>query len=73
MSSESEQLKQRTMAFALKALQLVDKIPSTHSGQVVGRQLAKSATSVSEQFLGNNLNAYKLAKVVIEGKSHFDT
>jgi four helix bundle protein len=50
MSVESEQLKQRTMAFALKALRLVDKIPNTHSGQVVARQLAKSATSVGANY-----------------------
>jgi four helix bundle protein len=50
MSSQSEQLKARTMAFALKALQLVDKISNTHSGQVVARQLAKSATSVGANY-----------------------
>jgi four helix bundle protein len=50
MSSQSEQLKTRTMAFAIKALQLVDKIPNTHGGQVVGRQLAKSATSVGANY-----------------------
>ena len=50
MSVQSERLKERTMAFALKALQLVDKIHNTHGGQVVGRQLAKSATSVGANY-----------------------
>ena len=50
MSLESEQLKQRTMSFALTVLRLLDKVPNTHSGQVVGRQLAKSATSVGANY-----------------------
>ena len=50
MSVQSERLKERTMAFALKALQLVDTIHNTPGGQVVGRQLAKSATSVGANY-----------------------
>ena len=38
------------MSFALTALRLVDKVPNTHGGQVVGRQLAKSATSVGANY-----------------------
>ena len=50
MSLQSEQLKQRTMSFALTVLRLIDKVPNTHSRQVVGPQLAKSATSVGANY-----------------------
>jgi four helix bundle protein len=50
MGVQSEQLKQRTMSFALAVLRLIDKVPNTHGGQVVGRQLAKSATSVGANY-----------------------
>ena len=38
------------MAFGLAVLQLIDKLPVTASGQTVGRQLAKSATSVGANY-----------------------
>ena len=38
------------MSFALMVLRLIDTFPHTHSGQVVGRQLAKSATSVGANY-----------------------
>ena len=38
------------MSFALRVLRLIDRIPTTHSGQVIGRQLAKSATSVGANY-----------------------
>ena len=38
------------MSFAINVLRLVDKLPQTPSGQVVGRQLAKSATSVGANY-----------------------
>jgi len=38
------------MAFGLAVLQLIDKLPETASGQTVGRQLAKSATSVGANY-----------------------
>jgi four helix bundle protein len=47
MSVQSEQLKQRTMQFALDVMQFVDTYPPTTSGQLVGRQLSKAATSVA--------------------------
>ena|SRR5947207_22755 len=52
MSTESERLKERTMKFAVIVLRLVDKFPPTASGQAVGRQLAKSATSVGANYRG---------------------
>lgn len=50
MSFQSDQLKQRTMSFALNVLRLIDKLPTTFSGQVISRQLAKSATSVGANY-----------------------
>ena len=50
MSVQSEQLKQRTMQFALDILRLVDSFPHSTSGDLVGRQLAKSATSVAANY-----------------------
>jgi four helix bundle protein len=50
MSDMSEALKERTMTFAINVLQLVDKLPKTLSGQVVGKQLARSGTSVGANY-----------------------
>jgi four helix bundle protein len=52
MSLQSEQLKARTMQFALDVLRLVDTFPQTIAGDVVGRQLAKCATSVAANYRG---------------------
>jgi four helix bundle protein len=51
MSEQSETLKERTMAFSTAVLRLVDALPHTTSGDVVGRQLVKSATSVGAEFI----------------------
>jgi four helix bundle protein len=50
MSVQTEQLKQRTMRFALDVLHLVDTFPITTSAQLVGRQLSKAATSVAANY-----------------------
>ena len=50
MSEQSEQLKERTMAFAVDVLRLIDKLPRTIAADVIGRQLAKSATSVASNY-----------------------
>lgn len=50
MSLQSEQPKQRTMSFALMVLRLIDRLPTTQSGQDIVRQLAKSATSVGANY-----------------------
>jgi four helix bundle protein len=47
MSAQSERLKQRTLQFGLDVLGLVDGFPRTTAGDLVGRQLAKAATSVA--------------------------
>jgi four helix bundle protein len=50
MSTFSEELKERTMAFAESVLRLVDKLPRTPAGRVVANQLAAAATSVPSNY-----------------------
>ena len=50
MSTLSEQLKERTMQFSLAVLRLIDEFPRTIAGDVVARQLARSATSVASNY-----------------------
>jgi four helix bundle protein len=50
MSDQSEILKKRTMSFAITALRLVDTLPRTVAGDVVARQLARSATSIGSNY-----------------------
>jgi four helix bundle protein len=50
MSIQSERLKQRSFQFAVSVLDLVDRFPQKTSGFVVGRQLAKAATSVAANY-----------------------
>lgn len=45
-----EELKARTKAFAVRVIKLVDALPRGLSGQVVGRQLLRSATSVGANY-----------------------
>ena len=45
MSALSEELKARTMSFAVAVLRAVDRFPLSSVGQIVGKQLARSATS----------------------------
>jgi four helix bundle protein len=50
MSVQSDQLKERTMRFAVDVLRLIDELPQKTSADVIGRQLAKSATSVASNY-----------------------
>lgn len=43
-------LKQRTKAFALRILKLVDEMPSKISGRVLANQIARSGTSVAANY-----------------------
>jgi four helix bundle protein len=52
MSEQSERLKERTMQFAFDVLELVDRLPRTAAGRVIGYQLAKSATSLASNYRG---------------------
>jgi len=44
------ELKQRTKAFALRAMKLVGALPETTAGRVIGKQLIRSATSVGANY-----------------------
>lgn len=43
-------LRVRTKAFALRVMRLVDTLPVTRSGEVIGKQLLRSATSVGANY-----------------------
>ncbi len=44
------ELKQRTKKFALRILKLVDSLPETRSGRILGDQLGRSGTSVGANY-----------------------
>jgi four helix bundle protein len=44
------ELKKRTQQFALEAMRLADALPRSVHGQVIGRQLIRSATSVGANY-----------------------
>jgi four helix bundle protein len=50
MSEQSEALKERTMSFSIDVLRLIDRLPHSVAGDVVARQLARSATSVAANY-----------------------
>jgi len=52
-----DDLKDRTKAFALRVIKLTESLPRTRTGEVIGRQLLRSATSV-----GANYRAARRAK-----------
>ncbi len=43
-------LRTRTKRFALRVIKLVEALPQTRAGDVIGRQLLKSATSVGANY-----------------------
>ena len=45
-----EQLRPRTRSFALRVIRLVESLPSTRTGDVLGRQLLRSGTSVGANY-----------------------
>ena len=44
------ELKQRTKAFALRVMKLVEALPNTRSGNAIGNQLVRSGTSVGANY-----------------------
>ncbi|MBA4189719.1 MAG: four helix bundle protein [Planctomycetaceae bacterium] len=50
MGGKSTDLRVRTKAFALRAMRLVDSLPSGRSCEVIGKQLLRSATSVGANY-----------------------
>ncbi len=49
-----ENLKERTMAFALRVLDVVDALPDGTKGWAVGKQLCRSGTSVAANYRAAN-------------------
>src|SRR5256885_9551615 len=47
---QNNDLKQRTKKFALGLIKLVESLPRTRTGDVLGRQLLRSATSVAANY-----------------------
>jgi len=45
-----KELQVRTKAFALRIIKLVDVLPRSAAGQIIGRQLLRSATSVGANY-----------------------
>jgi four helix bundle protein len=45
-----EELKKRTREFALRVIRLTEALPRTRAGDVMGRQLLRSATSVGANY-----------------------
>lgn len=45
-----DELKERTMKFALRVLEVVDALPQGTKGWAIGRQLCKSGTSVAANY-----------------------
>jgi four helix bundle protein len=46
----AEDLKKRTKEFALRILKLVDALPKTTAGKIIGNQIARSGTSVAANY-----------------------
>ena len=43
-------MKDRTKAFALRVIKLTESLPATRAGEVIGKQLLRSATSVGANY-----------------------
>ena len=46
----NQELKERTMDFAVRVLTMVDALPKTTAGKAVGNQIARSGTSVAANY-----------------------
>ena len=47
---DAEELRQRTKKFGLNIIKLVESLPSTQTGKVIGNQLLRSALSVGANY-----------------------
>lgn len=47
---DTKELRERTMEFAVRILKLVDALPRTTAGKTIGRQIARSGTSVAANY-----------------------
>ena len=65
--NESE-MKQRTKAFALRVLKLVDTLPETRAGRILSNQLGRSASSVGANYRAacrSRSNAEMISKLAV--------
>jgi four helix bundle protein len=46
----ADELRQRTRAFALRIIRLVEALPQTRSAEVIGKQLLRCGTSVGANY-----------------------
>ena len=46
----TEELKKRTKQFGLRCIKVVEALPNTRTGDVLGRQLLRSGTSVGANY-----------------------
>ena len=63
---DKEELKKRTMEFALRVMRLVGALPDTIEGRTIGRQLCKAGTSVGANYRASckaRSNAEFIAKI----------
>lgn len=54
MPMKHENLKERTMAFALRVLEVVDALPDGTKGWAISKQLVRSGTSVAANYRAAN-------------------
>jgi four helix bundle protein len=47
---DTEELKRRTKTFGLRVIKLVEALPNTRTGRVIGNQLLRCATSVGANY-----------------------
>ena len=47
---DKEQFRKRTKAYALRVIKVVESLPNTQSGRVLGDQLVRSGTSVGANY-----------------------
>ena len=64
----ADDLKKRTKDFALRVMKLIDSLPNTTQGRVIGNQLMRSATSIGANYRSANRGRSKkefIAKIGI--------
>ncbi|MFP4106821.1 MAG: four helix bundle protein [Phycisphaerae bacterium] len=47
---DATQLKARTKAFAIRIVKMAERLPRTHAGNAISRQIIRSATSVAANY-----------------------
>ncbi len=50
MAMQSEEMRERTMEFALRVLEVVDSLPNSQKGRNIANQLCRAGTSVAANY-----------------------